>query len=90
LFCTTSRQAIKMFDNAIDFLFVDGDHSRTGIFQDCVRYLPRVKPGGLVAFHDYNHSGFPHIKQIVDDRTQGWDTVCIFNSLKVFRKPNEE
>ena len=36
----------------LDFLFVDGDHSRDGVWQDFSMYGPLVRPGGLIAFHD--------------------------------------
>lgn len=36
----------------IDFLFVDGDHTYTGVRADAVRYEMLVRRGGLVAFHD--------------------------------------
>jgi hypothetical protein len=40
-----------------DFLFIDGDHSRIGIEQDIKMYVPLVQPGGIVAFHDWDHEG---------------------------------
>jgi cephalosporin hydroxylase len=35
-----------------DFLFIDADHSWHGAREDFLRYLPLVKPGGLVGIHD--------------------------------------
>jgi predicted O-methyltransferase YrrM len=37
---------------AIDFLFIDGDHSYDGVRADFETYAPLVRPGGLIAFHD--------------------------------------
>lgn len=37
---------------AIDFLFIDGDHSYAGVRQDLLSYGPRVRPGGWIGFHD--------------------------------------
>jgi predicted O-methyltransferase YrrM len=37
---------------AVDFLFIDGDHTYEGVKQDWEMYSPLVRPGGLVAFHD--------------------------------------
>lgn len=37
---------------AIDFLFIDGDHTYEGVRQDYEMYSPLVRSGGLVAFHD--------------------------------------
>jgi len=40
-----------------DFLFIDGDHRRTGVQLDIEMYFPLVNKGGLAAFHDWNHQG---------------------------------
>lgn len=39
----------------LDFLFLDGDHSYTGVKQDYEFYSRFVKPGGLIGFHDICH-----------------------------------
>jgi glycosyltransferase involved in cell wall biosynthesis/cephalosporin hydroxylase len=36
----------------IEFLFIDGDHSRDGVWQDFNMYSALVAPGGFIAFHD--------------------------------------
>lgn len=36
----------------VDFLFIDGDHTSTGVEQDYLDYKEFVRPGGLIAFHD--------------------------------------
>jgi len=37
---------------AIDFLFIDGDHSYEGVKADYERHKVKVRPGGLIALHD--------------------------------------
>jgi predicted O-methyltransferase YrrM len=39
-------------DRAIDFLFIDGDHSYEGVKTDFERYSTLVRPGGLIGLHD--------------------------------------
>ena len=46
---------------AIDFLFVDGDHSFDGVKADFETYAPLVRPGGIVAFHDVATSREPDV-----------------------------
>ena len=42
----------------IDLLFIDGDHQYDSVREDLKKWLPRVKVGGKVVFHDYDsHSG---------------------------------
>ena len=35
-----------------DFLFIDGDHTESGVTQDYSDYKEFVRPGGIIAFHD--------------------------------------
>ncbi len=42
----------SIFEDGVDFLFLDGDHSFEGIKKDFENYWPLVRPGGLVALHD--------------------------------------
>jgi predicted O-methyltransferase YrrM len=45
---------------AIEFLFIDGDHSLAGVSRDFEVYAPLVAPGGLIAFHDIvEHPEYP-------------------------------
>jgi len=44
-----------------DLLFIDGDHSYTGIKNDFNNYAPTVKSGGFVIFDDYE----PKYKEIM-------------------------
>lgn len=36
----------------VDFLFIDGDHTESGVADDFRMYKHFVRPGGLIAFHD--------------------------------------
>ena len=36
----------------VDFLFIDGDHTETGVKSDYTMYSPLVRSGGIIAFHD--------------------------------------
>ena len=47
-----SHEAARDWTAAIDFLFIDGDHSWKGIEVDWRDWTPHVVPGGLVALHD--------------------------------------
>jgi predicted O-methyltransferase YrrM len=47
-----SFEAAKAWVNQIDFLFLDGDHSETGVQRDWDDWHQYVILGGIVAFHD--------------------------------------
>lgn len=52
------QDVVKNWDKEIDFLWIDGDHSYEGCYTDIINWVPFVKIGGIVAFHDYpNASG---------------------------------
>lgn len=40
-------------DNAYDFVYIDGDHTKKGVQEDIRNYLPKLKPNGILAGHDY-------------------------------------
>ena len=58
----TSLQKAKEFA-PYDFLFIDGDHETEGAKMDYDMYAPLVRPGGIVAFHDWN---YPSVRAAID------------------------
>jgi len=46
----------------LDFLFIDGDHSYSGVKLDYQHYKNFVRKGGLIAFHDIKDSEFHRIR----------------------------
>jgi hypothetical protein len=49
-----SPQAADSVDNcSLDFVYLDGNHSEPYISQDIEAWAPKVRPGGIVAGHDY-------------------------------------
>ena len=50
----TSMDALSAFkDNSLDFVFIDGNHSYDFVKEDIREWTKKVKPGGIVAGHDY-------------------------------------
>ena len=49
-----SKEVAQRFNGKIDLMFVDGDHSYEAVRADLEMWLPKVKDGGVVVFHDYN------------------------------------
>jgi glycosyltransferase involved in cell wall biosynthesis/predicted O-methyltransferase YrrM len=49
-----SAEIAPQFHQAIDLLFVDGDHSYEGARTDLENWLPKVKEGSWVVCHDYS------------------------------------
>lgn len=49
---TEAIEDIKMAENEIHLLFIDGDHNYEGVKKDWDLYRPLLKKNSLVAFHD--------------------------------------
>ena len=50
----TSMQAAKgIISNQLDFVFIDGNHEYSYVLEDITERTKKVKPGGIVAGHDY-------------------------------------
>jgi predicted O-methyltransferase YrrM len=50
----TTRQKAESFlaGDKLDILFIDGDHTYSGVKRDFELWSPLVRPGGFVVFHD--------------------------------------
>lgn len=46
------RVAQELAGQKVDFLFIDGDHTESGVAADYRDYKEFVRPGGIIAFHD--------------------------------------
>lgn len=53
---------------SIDFLLIDGAHSKEGCARDIKHYVPRLTEGGIVFFHDYR--ACPGVKEAVHEAEQ--------------------
>ena len=58
--------AVKELENVnIRFLFIDGDHTKTGVEKDIELFFPKLMPGSIVVFDDFS-SNFPGLIEAVD------------------------
>jgi hypothetical protein len=44
-------------DNCLDFVFIDADHEAAAVYADLCAWFPKIKPGGILAGHDYDEAG---------------------------------
>lgn len=64
-----SVTASRVFDaNSVDFVFIDDDHSYEAVKAGVSAWLPKIKPGGILSGHDYNH---PSVYKAVNEILQG-------------------
>lgn len=64
--------AQQFSDGQLDAAFIDADHSFEAVRKDIDAWLPKVKPGGILAGHDVNETG---VKEAVASRLPSAKTV---------------
>lgn len=48
------EEMVHLFqDNSLDYVYIDGNHDYDHVKQDLELWWPKLKPGGLMAGHDY-------------------------------------
>lgn len=75
----TSLNVSKKFeDESLDFVFIDASHEYEDVKNDILAWLPKVKPGGILAGHDYYPEGcydwFPGVKKAVNECLNNFET----------------
>ncbi len=83
----TTNQAAEQFNLPIDFLFMDADHQDDSILNDCKKWLPKLRSGGIVVFDDYNNDDFPSVQRRVEEQTNGWPIIASVDTIMIKQKP---
>lgn len=58
--------ALKVPDRSLVLVYIDADHSYEAVKKDIRAWLPKLVPGGFMAFHDYENQNYG-VKQAVDE-----------------------
>ncbi len=79
----------------VDLLIIDGGHYKQPVKADCKKYIPFVKPGGIVMFHDWDRvakrsSAHWAIRHYGEIHTKGWKDLGLIHGLKILRRPYEK
>ena len=78
----TSRQAAAGFrDRSLDFVYLDARHYREALLEDLELWAPKIRPGGILAGHDYLDGTLPSGRFEVKTTVDQWAaarrlTVC--------------
>ena len=63
----TSVKAAKLFpDDYFDLVYIDADHTKESVKEDCATWLPKVREGGILCGHDYG-GGWQSVVNGVDE-----------------------
>lgn len=65
-----SLDAAETFEEeSCDFVFIDASHEYQDVLEDLRAWYPKVKPGGVLAGHDYHWPGVNRaVRRFVDER----------------------
>jgi hypothetical protein len=50
---TSLEAAARIPDGSLDFAYIDARHDYASVLEDLAAWLPKVRPGGILAGHDY-------------------------------------
>lgn len=84
-----SREAhTDLQDNYFDLIHIDADHTYEGVKADILNYLPKLKKGGFICFHDYARDSLPGVYLAVNEllMNEDFEEVSHDYTFKVFRK----
>jgi hypothetical protein len=93
-----SPDAAGQFENAtLDYVYIDGNHAYLAVREDLRAWNPKVRPGGLLAGHDYldgvRNGCLFGVKTAVDEFAEGLGIAVSFTTADApwvswyFRKP---
>jgi predicted O-methyltransferase YrrM len=86
------RMRAEIGHEALDVLFIDGDHTYEGVKHDFEMYSPLVKEGGLIALHDIN-GGSRGSGPLSGDVPRYWAELCATHpdiTRELISRPDEE
>lgn len=71
-----------------DLLFIDGDHRYPAVKADIGTWVPKIKKGGKVLFHDYIPPPYPtrsRVQIAVDEAMDGYEEILFVDRLRGFK-----
>jgi predicted O-methyltransferase YrrM len=75
---------------SFDGAFVDGDHSREGVLADARNAVRLVRPGGWIAFHDWDEDTCPEVRPALREFFGNAVGGELTDTLFVVRRPPTE
>ena len=72
-----TQAAKKLEKQSIRFLFIDGDHTKSGVAKDIKLFFPMLLKGSIVVFDDY-FEGFPSLVEAIEELFEYQEVTKIF------------
>lgn len=68
---TSVEAAGRVADGSVDFVYIDARHDYASVLEDLEAWFPKLRPGGIIAGHDYVDGSFRSadfgVKSAVDE-----------------------
>jgi predicted O-methyltransferase YrrM len=68
----TSHEAFAIINEPLDFVFIDAKHTYENLYTDIFLWKHKVRKGGIIAGHDFDHPSYPGIRKAVTQHFKGW------------------
>lgn len=62
----STHAAVLFNESALDFAYIDAEHTYDACKADIAAWYPLIRPGGVLSGHDYG-GGFPGVTRAVDE-----------------------
>jgi GR25 family glycosyltransferase involved in LPS biosynthesis len=83
---SSSIAVLKYENESLDFVFIDGSHDYDSVREDILNWLPKIKPGGMIAGDDYSNE-WSGVMKAVDEQFQ--EIVMLDKTIWSYvKKPN--
>ena len=87
---SSMRAARAWDDHSIDLCFLDGAHDEFNVRADIDAWYPKVRPGGVMLFHDYNINTDPGVVAALVHRPSGLSYAGNIDAIGVFYKDDNQ
>ena len=89
LMSMTSDEAAAVIPGPLAFVHIDANHTYEFVKRDIANWMPKLMPGGIVAFHDYGAKRHFGVKQAIDEwqAREPWECLGEVLTTIGFRKP---
>lgn len=82
-----SPDVARNFNKAVDFVFIDADHSFESVVADIKAWRPKVRNSGYMAFHDYHPVSFHGVWSAVNEGMRDCSLFCSVDTLVIYKMP---